>query len=321
MSELDRIIERHQAALQARDQATLAEMAQRWRALEASLEPQMELLAQEIQQRGLRNTNPGQIARLERYQTLLQQVREQIALYSQTAAPYLAQQQQQYAQLGLFDSAQYFDVAAMTAFNRLRVEALNIAIGLAGDGTPLQELLARTWPDAVDRLTQELINGLGEGLGSREVARRMVRGTGASLTRAQTIARTETLRVYREASRQQYAAAGVEQWIRIEAKDRRTCPGCLALDGTRYPMDQRPYDHPNGRMTLIPELSGLPARQSMQEWFRAQPEQQQREQLESRRRYDGWRRGLFDWSDMAKVVDDPVWGPSVQVRPLSELGV
>jgi ribosomal protein S18 len=33
MSELDRIIERHQAALQARDQATLAEMARRWRAL------------------------------------------------------------------------------------------------------------------------------------------------------------------------------------------------------------------------------------------------------------------------------------------------
>jgi hypothetical protein len=74
-------------------------------------------------------------------------------------------------------------------------------------------------------------------------------------------------------------------------------------------------------MTLIPELSGLPARQSMQEWFRAQPEEQQREQLQSRRRYEGWQRGLFDWSDMAKVVDDPVWGPSVQVRPLGELGV
>jgi SPP1 gp7 family putative phage head morphogenesis protein len=321
MSELDRIIERHQEALQARDQATLAEMARRWRALEASLEPQMELLAQEIQQRGLRRTNPGQIARMERYQTLLAQVREQIALYSQTAAPYLAQQQGQYAQLGLFDSAQYFDAAAMTAFNRLPVEALNIAIGLAGDGTPLQELLARTWPDAVDRLTQELINGLGEGLGPREVARRMVRGTGASLTRAQTIARTETLRVYREASRQQYAAAGVEQWIRIEAKDRRTCPGCLALDGTRYPMDQRPYDHPNGRMTLIPDLSGLPARQSIQEWFRSQPEEQQREQLQSPRRYEGLVRGKFAWEDMAKIVDDPVWGPSVQVRPLSELGV
>lgn len=321
MSELDRIIERHQAALQERDQATIVEMARRWRALEASLEPQMELLAQEIQQRGLRRTNPGQIAQLERYQTLLQQVREQIALYSQATAPYLTQQQQQYAQLGLFDSAQYFDVAAMTAFNRLPVEALNIAIGLAEDGTPLQELLARTWPDAVDRLTQELINGLGEGLGPREVARRMMRGTGASLTRAQTIARTETLRVYREASRQQYAAAGVEQWRRIEAKDRRTCPGCLALDGTLYPMDQRPFDHPNGRMVLIPELSGLPARQSMQEWFRAQPEEQQREQLLSRRRYEGWQRGLFDWSDMAKVVDDPVWGKSVQVRPLSELGV
>jgi SPP1 gp7 family putative phage head morphogenesis protein len=321
MSELDRIIERHQAALLERDQATLAEMAQRWRALEASLQPQMELLAQEIQQRGLRGTNPGQIAQLERYQTLLQQVREQIALYGERTAPYLTGQQQQYVQLGLFDAAQYFDVAAMTAFNRLPVEAIEIAIGLAGDGTPLQELLAASWPDAVDRLTQELINGLGEGLGPREVARRMMRGTGASLTRAQTIARTETLRVYREASRQQYTAAGVEQWIRIEAKDRRTCPGCLALDGTRYPMDQRPYDHPNGRMTLIPDLSGLPARQSMQEWFRAQPEQQQREQLQSQRRYEGLVRGDFAWEDMAKVVEDPVWGPSVQVRPLSELGV
>jgi SPP1 gp7 family putative phage head morphogenesis protein len=170
-------------------------------------------------------------------------------------------------------------------------------------------------------LAQELINGLGAGLGPREIAARMMRGTGASLTRVQTIARTETLRVYREASRQQYAAAGVEQWIRIEAKDRRTCPGCLALDGTRYPMEQRPYDHPNGRMTLIPELSGLPARQSMQEWFRAQPEQQQREQLQSRRRYDGLVRGFFAWEDMAKVVEDETWGKSVAVRPLSELGV
>jgi hypothetical protein len=59
----------------------------------------------------------------------------------------------------------------------------------------------------------------------------------------------------------------------------------------------------------------------MQEWFRGQPEEQQREQLQSARRYEGWRRGLFDWSDMAKVVEDPVWGASVQVRPLGELGV
>jgi hypothetical protein len=59
----------------------------------------------------------------------------------------------------------------------------------------------------------------------------------------------------------------------------------------------------------------------MQEWFRAQPEEQQREQLQSRRRYDGLVRGDFAWEDMAKVVDDPVWGKSVQVRPLSELEV
>jgi SPP1 gp7 family putative phage head morphogenesis protein len=320
MSELDRIIERHQAALLERDQATLAEMARRYTAVRDALEPQMQLLVQEIQAQGLRRTSLGQIARLERYQTLLSQVEVQIGLYSEQVAPDLATRQLEYVQLGLFDGAQYLDAAAMAGFNRLPVEAIEIAIGYAADGTPLQQLLAASWPDATDQLTQALINGLGEGKNPREIARRMSQATGASLTRMQTIARTETLRAYRTASHQQYQAAGVEQWIRVEAMDRRTCPGCLALDGKRYPIDQRPFDHPRGRMTLIPDV-GLERGQSMQEWFRSQPEEQQREQLQSPRRYEGLVRGDFAWEDMAKIVDDPVWGKSVQVRPLSELGV
>jgi SPP1 gp7 family putative phage head morphogenesis protein len=320
MSEVDKLLADQRKALLAKDGAMLQMMADRWGGVQRALAGNFELLAQDIMAAGIKSTQPWRITELGRYQTLMTQVKEQIALYSSSVSRDIAGYQSQFTQLGLFDTGQVFDVAGMTQFNRLPVNAVNTMIGLAQDGSPLQKILSATHIDAVDGIMKELINGIALGLNPKEMARRMANGAAGSLNRMMTIARTEALRSYRDATFQQYAATGVQQWQRVEAKDSRTCPGCLALDGRLYPMNRKPFDHPRGRMTLIPVLKGLDKRPSAESWFYSQPIDKQKAQLGAAR-WDGLTKGLFNWGDMAKVTNDPVWGDSVTVRSLTELGV
>lgn len=320
MSEIERVINSHRRGLLQQDTDLLNEMSRRWMAVERDMSDSYEMLAREVKDAGISKAQSWKISRLERYQTLIEQVQSQISRYSQSLSPELMNQQAKYIQLGLSNADDYFNIAGMTQFNRLPVEAVNMAIGYAADGTPLQRLLAQTYEDAIDGITQNLVNGIASGDPVRSIAKGMSTGATRSLDRMMTIARTETLRAYRTSTHQQYKDSGVEMWQRVEARDRRTCQGCLALDGKKYPVDNQPFDHPRGRMTLIPVLDGLPERTSAEKWFRSLPEERQREQL-GEPRWRGLQRGQIAWEDMAKVTDDPTWGKSVGVRSLKDLGL
>jgi SPP1 gp7 family putative phage head morphogenesis protein len=321
MTELERILRRHKAALFRQERQIQLEMAQRWRGVQDALEAQMEMLAQDIRRQGLRRVSPGRLAAMERYQALLRQVQQQVALYSQQTAPLLSQQQQQYVQLGLFDAGQALETAGVTSgFHRLPVDAVNVAIGLAGDGSPLQQLLAATWPEAVDGLTQQLIDGVALGHNPARIARAMSRATGASLDRMLTVARTETLRVYRQSTLDQYRASGVVTGHRrLAAKDRRTCAACMAADGEVLAMDEVLYDHPRGRCTSEPIIDGVASqRQLARDWFRDQPAEVQISTL-GPGRYRAWQTGRFDLDALATVRDNPTWGRSLAPTPLEKL--
>jgi hypothetical protein len=116
------------------------------------------------------------------------------------------------------------------------------------------------------------------------------------------IARTETLRAYRQATSETYQQSGiVKAWQRLAALSSRTCMACIALDGKVYPMSRPLVDHPNGRCTMIPLLTGetqMPPFTKASDWFIAQDEQTQRDMM-GHGKYEAWKDGRFSIDDLA----------------------
>jgi hypothetical protein len=57
---------------------------------------------------------------------------------------------------------------------------------------------------------------------------------------------------------------------------------------------------------------------SGEEWFNAQSEATQRDML-GPGKYEAWKDGKFEFGDLSKTVDDPVYGPMRQEATLKEL--
>jgi SPP1 gp7 family putative phage head morphogenesis protein len=127
-------------------------------------------------------------------------------------------------------------------------------IGTSGDGTPLRLLLDEVARDAAGKVRDELLAGVARGQSPRVTARRIVRQANIAPNRALTISRTETLRTYREVSRQgMLANQGVVQGWEWRAQfGRRTCAMCWAMSGKRFTADESMDTHPNCRCAMLP---------------------------------------------------------------------
>lgn len=147
------------------------------------------------------------------------------------------------------------------------------ATALAGrlPATALEAMVARTTQQitaasrplsaaATEAMRRELIRGIAVGANPRETAARMLtRVEGAfngGLTRALTIARTETLDAYRTASRTQHLASSdvLSGWTWLATLDKRTCPACWSRHGSEHPLSEPgPLDHQQGRCARLPK--------------------------------------------------------------------
>lgn len=308
-----------------RDERTqMREMARRWLAVERRLDGNLAALAERmaaVQRDGGTITN-GMLYGEERYRALIGQLTQELDKYSDYAERTIEQRQRQLATLGINHAESSIRVQGVgVGFNRLPIEAVQNMVGLAGNRSPLRSLLVASWPDGVEGLTQALINGVALGWNPRKVAREMARGSARSLDRMMVIARTEQLRVYREANMQSYIASGVvESYMRLATHDARVCPMCLLLEGTIYPLNVMMPTHPQCRCTLVPNVAGIPSPkwQKGETWLKEQPAATQRSIL-GNGRYDAWQAGKFDLMDIVQIVPNPIWGDTLRSRPLQEL--
>lgn len=176
----------------------------------------------------------------------------------------------------------------------------------------------------------ELLRGFSAGSNPRQTAGRVLaRAEGrfnGGLTRAMAIARTETLDASRAGGhigRMQHADV-LEGWEWHCELSRRSCPACIAQDGTLHPLDEPgPNDHVNGRCTAVPRTKSWadlgfdiaePAdlRQSGQDWFADQSADVQKSIL-GPGRYDAWRAGHYPPEAWSQTVHNADWRTSVQV--------
>ena len=322
--EVVRQIRRFRASLLAEDAVQQQEMVGHWLRIEQSLEADMERMANDFLDR-LRSGKPidqEALLQMGRYHDLLRQVRSEVYGFAEFASESVTEKQLEFGIRAIDNALQLIQSQRLDLlFNRLPIEAVEAMAGLAGDGSPLVTLLRKTWADAADGMTRQLLRGTALGWNPRKTAREMQKGMASGLNRAFNIARTEQLRVYRDVSRQQYQNSGVViGYKRIAAKQDRTCPACLMADGKFYELDQVMEEHPSGRCALVPIVEGEAEVTWKQgrDWFSEQDESTQRKIL-GKGRYNAWVDGKFDLDELVTTKRNNVWGDSIQSKSLQDL--
>lgn len=301
-------------------------LANRWVSVNNALRDDIERTAAELSaiHRAGREPTRHLLMRNQRFQTLLAQTQREIKKASPQMAAIIEASQARLVRDGIIHAEGAIRAVAGVnlAFNRLPVAAVENMVGLTADGSPLRELLERSYGEGADGILNEMTKGVALGLGPGAIARRVIRrGLSRSLDRMLLINRTETLRVYREASRQAYEASKIVRgYRRICSKSLRTCAGCLAADGAYYELNESFAAHPRCRCSLVPVVIGapVPTWQTGLDWLEKQPEKTQRSIL-GRGRYEAYRTGKFNLSQLASVRQDATWGDSVYATPLKDL--
>ncbi len=158
--------------------------------------------------------------------------------------------------------------AITTNWNRLPVESLTDLVGALQDGSPLRRLFDDFGSQASEGMRKALIAGIATGASPRDIGRQIRQVLDIGLTRAQTIARTETLRAYRSASLRTYEenADVVSGWRWMASLSPRTCRVCLAMHGKVFPLTTPFGSHvncfPSGTVIQTP-----PVQASTSRWY------------------------------------------------------
>jgi SPP1 gp7 family putative phage head morphogenesis protein len=223
---------------------------------------------------------------------------------------------------------------ASVSFTRMSPEALAAIVERA-----TQQIHSDTLPLAADVervMKRELIRGIAVGDNPRRVAARMLQGTerrfNGGLTRALTIARTETLDAHRAATQASEKANKeiLEGWEWHAALNARTCPSCWAKHGTRHPLDEPgPNDHQNGRCTRVSitktwkEL-GFDIKEPASVTPDAQtafnnlaPDTQK--QIMGAQRLELLQNGKISWADLSTKTSTDGWRDSYTATPVKDL--
>ena len=299
----------------------MAQMARHWIGVQDRLQTNIDKLAKAMTERAAAGKPVTQAAlwQMDRYQALILQVQHEIARYvDEYAVGAVSMEQIDMVRLAAQHFADEAQAQIGITFSRLPVEAVLRMAGKASDGSPLRQVLLKSWPTAVDHLTTQLVNGVALGWNPRKTAKAMRDGVDTGLDRMIGIARTETIGAYRLAQYDAALSTGrVRGFRRLAARQARTCLACLADDGHFYPADDMPGDHFQGRCRWIACWQGRDDDTWTlgREWLAEQDESVQRDVMGARR-WELWKSGELSFDDMVERSHDRTWGPSIGVKPL-----
>jgi len=334
----------YRAAMLSREDEAVSATRAAWESAEQKIRTAWDAVTERIQEAldGGQTPDSGWLMAQERYQSLIVQINGELATLGTEVAPSIAEAQasgitdaQKAAQSLTKAAAGKAPPGVSLNWNAVDVDAVNALIGFASDGSPLSELFGDIAPDLVQAATTALTDGLAAGINPRETGSVLDSLLNVGRARAETIARTETLRAMREATRQSYKAnpETVTGWTWVAACDARTCPACWAMQGTEHSVSESLESHPNCRCVMTPrtpswaELTGddslpdtRPTIESGETLFGKLSESAQREIL-GEERFAAYAEGNLDFSALAKRTTDERWGGGMRIATLQELGL
>lgn len=265
----------------------------------------------------------------------------EINKYAQNATAEIVKAKQAHVMAGAKHAAKMAGAAAMEAGMEATFQAINTdnlvnAVAFLEDGTPLASLFTGLGDQALVDSRRIFTQGLTLGHGPAWIARQLDKALDIPRQRATLIARTESMRVYRETTSQSYMANNdvVGSWFWHAELDERTCSACMAMDGTEHPVGARLDGHPGCRCAMIPrtpsweELLGTanakglkdtrPPIRNGQDWFNDQSAVVQRAIL-GPRKFSAWTQGQITLDDLVARPQNAKWGTMRRERSLDEI--
>ncbi len=339
------IIARYQADMRAIDREATGRLIESYRRVYDDIRAKVESLAGRALGEGPEAVlTATQLRNLSEYKDMMATIQREMQRYGAVVDDVVGAAQEKAVNSGAAAARQMilelFPEAArgsiVGVLQRMPREAVIALVGALREDSPLASITLARWGDkAAKQIGEQLVKGLVTGIGSRKTAREILKALdpalGMPLSKALTIARTETNRAFRSATRETYRRNPhvVKGWIWYANIDGEPepCLACLAMHGTKHDMDETLDDHPNGRCTMLaitPSFEELgiegvdePDRtvETGEEWFNRQPEERQREMM-GEQRYELWKQGNLDFEDMATTHHSDEWGDSIGVRPI-----
>jgi len=255
MPDIYDLADQHRAELLRREQAAAGAMVRAYGLAWQRIERDLNALSRQIEDTRSRGEeiSPAWLLRRDRLTELQRQTEIAVDQFAASVDHTIQQEQTRAIEAGRRHAGQLMQAAAgggaelVGNFAQVPTGALTTMVGMLGNGSPLRSLLDQFGLAASQAVGDALIEGLAIGQNPRMIARRIRDALDGNMVRALTIARTETLRAYREATRQTYAANSrvVKGWIWHCALDRRSCALCVAMHGKRFDVQERFGTHPN----------------------------------------------------------------------------
>jgi hypothetical protein len=329
-----RLAEQYREQLLARDARMLQRQARAILATLRRLDARILALAETVSLRAAAGepTTPGSVVRLEQWRELWTQLADELARYVNASSRLIAQTQATNIEAAIDEAARLAGAslpAGVTwgtlrdlgvAWSMLDPDALQFMVGRLGDGSPLRAYLARrVVVGTIGELVEILTTGIVDN--PRLTARRMRERVAGGMGQALRIARTETLRSYRDAARAAYAENPrlVRGYRRRAALDHRTCVACWLMDGVLYPNESDLEEHIQGRCYLTPELVPMrelglfgydeaPREVPGRQRFLALPEASQRRIVGNDRQFELLRSGQISLADLIQRRTHPDFG-------------
>lgn len=260
--------------------------------------------------------SPSWAFQIDRYQTLQRQIAEEIGRIAGQVESAIIRNQSAAIRDAVANTGKLVDMGAENAqltvsFSQLPKAATESIVGFLADGSPLNTLLGKLPGLAGQAVANALTEAITNGYGATRTARMMRDALGGNMTRALTIARTETIRAYREATTRTFNQNRdiLQGWVWVASFSRRTCASCLALAGSVHSLDERMESHPRCRCTQAPLLRGQSVEfQKGDEWFASQPTEIQRTILGSNVALKAYEDGRATLLDFVGRQNSPQWG-------------
>lgn len=242
-SELERELERFRQELLRRERAAASAMVRVYGAAWRRIQDELDRLDTEYLAAKTRGEKPGPewIYQYNRARAFRDQVERELNEFSRYAES-STREQMAAAIRAAEEHAEHLTRAALgkpphgitIPWNRISTAAVEQAVGLTQPESPLHQLLLSIGGEGAQAAEDALINGVLMGLNPRKTARFVRQALGTTLSRALRISRTETLRAYRESTRQSFLANGdvLEGWVWSAKLDTRTCAMCVAGETT-----------------------------------------------------------------------------------------
>ena len=211
------------------------------------------------------------------------------------------------------DALTLINRAANTQLAHQRLDTARAAQAAGQARAEVVKDLFRELPMHAGRVaSRALETGITLGQSPDVIAQNMTRALGGNRARAQTIARTEALRAYRESSMETWRRDGdVSRWQWFSTLDRTACPVCWAMHGTLHPITETMGSHPSCRCTPLPVVNGtpppIPETESGVARFERLTYMEQRD-LIGPRKHDAYLDGRLRLPDLVATENDPRWG-------------